>query len=222
LDSHHTFSFADYYDPSHMGFSALRVINDDRVIAGGGFPKHSHQNMEIISYILDGALEHKDSMGNTSIIRRSDIQRMSAGRGVTHSEFNHSDSELVHFLQIWILPERNGLDPGYAQTSFADEEKLGRLRLIGSRDGRDGSVTIHQDVDLYATVLTDNHSVTYEVADGRLAWLHVARGAVTFNEQSLHAGDGVSVAEPGTLRLTGSPLAEVLLFDIGEGSTANT
>ena len=214
LDSYHTFSFGDYYDPRHMGFSNLRVINDDTVSPRGGFGTHGHRDMEIISYVLDGALKHKDSMGNGSVIRPGDVQRMSAGTGITHSEFNASDSEPVHFLQIWVLPEENGLRPGYEQKAFSPEEKRGRLRLVGSRDGRGGSVTIHQDVDLYATLLREGDSVGHELADGRKAWVQVAQGRAVLNDEQLQPGDGVAIEGPATIRLSGASEAELLLFDM--------
>lgn len=216
LNSRHTFSFGHYYDPRFMGFGPLRVINEDRVQPDRGFDTHGHQDMEIISYVLDGALEHEDSMGNGSIIRYGDVQRMSAGTGVRHSEFNHSHSEPVHFLQIWILPEQQGLAPSYEQTTFPKEEKQGRLRLVVSRDGRDGSVTIHQDVDLYATLLTDKQAMSHSLAEGRTGWVQVARGTVKLNDQQLYPGDGVAIAEPGRIHLTGTSDAEVLLFDMGK------
>jgi redox-sensitive bicupin YhaK (pirin superfamily) len=215
LNSYHTFSFGDYYDPRHMGFSNLRVINDDTVSPRGGFGTHGHRDMEIISYVLDGALKHKDSMGNGSVIRPGDVQRMSAGTGVTHSEFNASDSEPVHFLQIWVLPEENGLRPGYEQKAFSPEEKRGRLRLVGSRDGRGGSVTIHQDVDLYATLLREGDSVSHELTDGRKGWVQVAQGRAVLNDEQLHPGDGVAIEGPATIRLSGASEAELLLFDMG-------
>jgi redox-sensitive bicupin YhaK (pirin superfamily) len=215
LDSHHTFSFGNYYDPEHMGLSNLRVINDDTVAPGGGFATHGHNDMEIISYVLEGALAHKDSMGNGSVIRPGDVQRMSAGTGVRHSEFNASDKEPVHFLQIWILPERTGLKPSYEQTIFSDEEKQGRLRLIGSRDGRDGSVTIHQDIDLYAARLSEGERVNHELAPGRKGWIQVAQGSALINGKRLQAGDGVAVEGPDTLVLTGVSEGEVLVFDMG-------
>ncbi|MDA9982840.1 pirin family protein [Gammaproteobacteria bacterium] len=217
LNSRHTFSFGHYHDPQFMGFGPLRVINEDRVRPGQGFGTHGHQDMEIISYVLDGALEHKDSMGNGSVIRPGDVQRMSAGTGVQHSEYNASSSEEVHFLQIWVLPERNGLQPGYEERYFSTEEKRGRLRLIGSRDSRDGSVTIHQDVSLYAAVLGAGESVSYDITHGRKGWVQVTRGAVTLNDQPLSNGDGVAVTGPADLMLSGSLQdAEVLLFDMVE------
>ncbi|MFN3744067.1 MAG: pirin family protein [Hyphomicrobiaceae bacterium] len=215
LDSRHSFSFGHYHDPAHMGFGPLRVINEDRVAPGGGFPTHPHSNMEIISYVLEGALEHKDSLGTGSIIRPGDVQRMSAGSGIRHSEFNASRTEPVHFLQIWIIPEREGLAPSYEQKSFGIEEKRGRLRLIGSRDGRDGSVTIHQDADLYATVLKAGEAVAHTIADGRGAWVQMARGAATLNGTPLNAGDGAALRDSGTLELEGIDDAEILLFDLG-------
>jgi redox-sensitive bicupin YhaK (pirin superfamily) len=214
LDSRHTFSFGHYYDPQHMGFGPLRVINEDRVAGGGGFPTHPHSNMEIISYVLDGALQHKDSIGTGSIIRPGDVQRMTAGTGIRHSEFNASKTEPVHFLQIWIMPERDGLAPGYEQKSFTAEDKQGKLTLIASRDGRKGSVTIHQDVDLYATRLEAGDSVTHSLAGRRVAWIQVASGSITLNGEVLKAGDGAAVESAGLLRLTGETSAEVLLFDM--------
>jgi len=215
LDSKHTFSFGHYHDPKHMGFGPLRVINDDRVAPGGGFPTHPHSDMEIISYVLEGALEHKDSLGTGSVIRPGDVQRMSAGTGIRHSEFNASKTESVHFLQIWIIPERKGIAPGYEQKAFDDAEKRGQLRLIGSRDGRDGSVTIHQDVDLYATLLARGEAVEHTVAAGRGGWVQVARGTVVMNGERLREGDGVAVSTSGLLRIEGDTDAEVLMFDMG-------
>jgi quercetin 2,3-dioxygenase len=214
LDSRHTFSFGEYYDPDFMGFGPLRVINEDRIQPSQGFGTHGHRDMEIISYVLSGALQHKDSMGNGSVIRPGDVQRMSAGTGVRHSEFNASDSELVHFLQIWLLPEKEGIPPGYEQKSFTAEDKLGRLRLVASRDGRDGSVTIHQDVDLYATLLNEGDEVRHELAAGRHGWVQVATGAVGLNGTQLDPGDGAAIEGPATVALTGSSQAEVLLFDM--------
>ena len=214
LDSRHTFSFGSYYDPEHMGFGPLRVINDDRVAGGGGFPTHPHSDMEIVSYVLDGALEHKDSLGTGSVIRPGDVQRMSAGTGIRHSEFNASPTAPVHFLQIWILPERKGLAPGYEQRQFGEEEKRSKLCLVGSRDGRQGSVTIHRDVDLYAALLAQGEAVEHEIAAGRGAWVQVARGAITLNGEALLEGDGAAVSRSGPLRLEGRDSAEVLLFDM--------
>ena len=214
LESYHTFSFADYYDPRHMGFRALRVINEDRVQPGRGFGTHPHRDMEIISYVLEGALEHRDSLGTGSVITPGEIQRMSAGTGVTHSEFNSSRSELVHFLQIWILPERAGLPPGYEQRAFPAGEKRGKFRLVASRDGREGSVTIHQAVDLYTSVFAPGEAVTHRLTPGRSAWVQVARGAVTLNDTALSAGDGAAVSEEPLLTVTAKDQAEVLLFDL--------
>lgn len=215
LDSRHTFSFGNYYDPQHMGFGKLRVINEDKVTPSQGFGTHGHRDMEIISYVLSGALAHKDSIGNGSTIRPGDVQRMSAGTGILHSEFNASDTDPVHFLQIWVMPEQSGLEPGYEQTYFASEAKQDQLRLIGSRDGRDGSVTIHQDLNLYAAQLSVDETVTHALSEGRIAWVHVARGAVALNGHSLTAGDGAAIAEETALTLTGiGEGTEVLLFDM--------
>jgi len=214
LRSFHTFSFAGYHDPNHMGFRSLRVINEDRVQAAKGFGTHPHQDMEIISYVLAGSLEHKDSMGNGSIMRPGDVQRMSAGTGVTHSEFNPSPHELVHFLQIWIQPDRRGYPPSYEQKAFSTAERQGRLRLVASKDGRDGSVIIHQDARLYAGLLAVDEQTTYELAPARYAWLHVARGSVILNETPLEAGDAASLSGPATLALTSHSDSEVLLFDL--------
>jgi redox-sensitive bicupin YhaK (pirin superfamily) len=214
LESFHTFSFAGYHDPRQMGFRDLRVINEDRVEPGRGFGTHSHRDMEIVSWVLEGALAHRDSLGNGSVIRPGDVQRMSAGTGVSHSELNPSASERVHFLQIWILPEREGLAPSYEQKHVPPEERAGRLRLLASRDGRDGSVRIHQDVDLYAALLAAGESVTHALRPGRHAWLQVARGRCTLNGVALEAGDGAAVSEERSLRLAGSGDAELLLFDL--------
>jgi len=215
LDSRHTFSFGEYFDPNHMGFVNLRVINEDKVILGQGFGTHGHRDMEIISYVLDGALEHKDSIGTGSVIRPGDVQRMSAGTGIMHSEFNASKTEPVHFLQIWILPERKGIAPGYEQKTFSQDEKLGKLRLVGSRDGRDGSITIHQDVNLYAATLQEGDEVSHSLVDGRVAWLQVVRGAVQLNGRDLTAGDGAAISQESQLTLKGSSKdAEILLFDM--------
>jgi redox-sensitive bicupin YhaK (pirin superfamily) len=214
LDSFHTFSFADYYDPAEMGFGTLRVINEDRVAPGMGFGKHPHRDMEIISYVLEGALEHKDSLGTGSVIRPGDVQRMSAGTGVFHSEFNASPDELVHFLQIWIEPNRRGVAPGYEQKSFSTEDKKGRLRLIVSPDGADGSVQIHQDARVYAGVLDGDDAASYVLENGRSAYLHVARGAIQVNGTPLKAGDGAKITGERELRLAQGEGAEVLLFDM--------
>ncbi|MEM7611687.1 MAG: pirin family protein [Pseudomonadota bacterium] len=214
LDSRHSFSFGHYYDPQFMGFGPLRVINEDRVIPSRGFDTHGHSDMEIISYVLDGALEHKDSMGTGSIIRPGDVQRMSAGTGVRHSEFNASAEEPVHFLQIWVMPEANGLTPSYEQTSFSREDKLNRLRLVGSREGRDGSVTIHQDVDLYAAVLEPGVSVAHEISAGRKGWLQMATGTAMVNGEPVSPGDGIAITGPHTVTVDGGEDTEVLLFDM--------
>ena len=214
LNSYHTFSFADYFDPQQMGFSALRVINEDRVQPGEGFPAHGHRDMEIISYVLDGALEHKDSMGTGSVIRPGDVQRMSAGSGVRHSEYNASPEQPVHFLQIWIQPNQPGGAPGYEQQHFAPDEINGRLRLIAAPDGRDGAVTLRQDVCLYATRLDGAQDVTHVLAAGRRAYLHVARGDVQLDGVPLAAGDGARIENETLLRLSSGINAEVLLFDL--------
>ena len=214
LDSHHTFSFGHYHDDAHMGFGALRVINDDRVAPGAGFPPHPHSDMEILSYVVEGALAHKDSLGTGSVIRPGDVQRMSAGTGIRHSEFNASETEPVQFLQIWIIPEARGIAPGYEQKRFEPAEKRGRLRLVGSRDGRDGSVTIHQDVDLYAGLLSVGEAVTHNLAAGRGGWVQVERGSVRLNGETLREGDGAVVETPGPLSLEGVDDAEVLVFDL--------
>jgi quercetin 2,3-dioxygenase len=215
LDSRHSFSFGHYYDPDHMGFGPLRVINEDRVQPGAGFGTHGHSDMEIISYVLDGALEHKDSIGTGSVIRPGDVQRMSAGTGIRHSEFNHSKSEPVHFLQIWLLPEKAGLPPSYEQKTFADGDKRGRLRLVASPTGRDGSVVIHQGADIYASLLDDGETVEHRLQAGRKVWLQVARGAVDLNGQALRAGDGAAVEGEPAVRITARASgSEVLLFDL--------
>jgi len=213
LDSWHTFSFADYHDPRHMGFSALRVINEDRVSPGEGFPTHPHRDMEIITYVLEGALEHKDSLGTGSVILPGEIQRMSAGTGIRHSEFNHSQSEPVHFLQIWILPSSQGVKPGYEQKRIDPAGLNGKLRLVASPDGRDGSVTIHQDACVYAAHLNGGE-VTHKLAPGRHAWIQVARGAVRINGTMLQAGDGAGIENEPSLQLAADGSAEVLLFDL--------
>jgi redox-sensitive bicupin YhaK (pirin superfamily) len=214
LDSYHTFSFAGYYDPGEMGFGTLRVINEDRVAPGQGFGTHPHRDMEIISYVLEGALAHKDSMGTGSVIRPGDVQRMSAGTGVLHSEFNPSPQDQVHFLQIWIEPNERGIAPSYEQKNFSSDQKQGRLRLIASPDAADGSVKIHQDARVYAAVLDDDDVASYTLAPGRKAYVHVARGAVQLNGSALSAGDGAKVSGEQELRLSGGKSAEVLLFDL--------
>lgn len=214
LDSWHTFSFAQYQDPAHMGFGDLRVINDDTVQPGQGFGTHGHRDMEIITYVLDGALEHKDSMGNGSVIRSGNVQRMSAGRGVRHSEFNASQTEPVHFLQIWIEPNVTGIEPGYEENHFTDAEKRGRLGLIASPDGADGSVKIHQNARVYAALLDGAERAVHTLAAGRRAYLHVARGAVTVNGQPLGGGDGARIESETCIVLNDARQAEILLFDL--------
>ena len=214
LDSHHTFSFADYHDPRFMGFRALRVINEDRVAAGGGFPTHGHADMEILTYVLEGKLSHKDSMGNGSTIEPGEVQRMSAGTGVRHSEMNASRNEPVHFLQIWIIPDRRGHAPGYEQKAFTPEDRANRLRVVASPDGRDGSVSLHQDAVLAAGLLEPGQRVNHAVAENRYAWVQVARGAVEVNGQKLVAGDGLAAQGAGELSITGVEAAEVLVFDL--------
>jgi redox-sensitive bicupin YhaK (pirin superfamily) len=214
LDSYHTFSFANYYDPAHLGVSNLRVINDDTVMPGQGFGTHGHQDMEIVSYVLDGALEHQDSLGNGSVIRPGDIQRMSAGTGVRHSEYNPSPTEPVHFLQIWLLPNRTGVQPGYAQKHFPLAERRGRLVLLVSPDGRDGSLDAHQDALLYGTLLAAGETVAHPLAGGRRAYVHVARGEVAVNGTPLGSGDGAALEHVDAVRLKGIGHAEVLPFDL--------
>ena len=214
LNTHFTFSFAEYYDPKHVQFRTLRVMNDDRVAGGGGFPMHPHRDMEIVTYVLEGALEHRDSMGNGSVIRPGDIQYMSAGTGVTHSEFNASKTEPVHLYQIWMFPESQGLKPAYDQKNFSQAEKRGKLRLIASPDGRDGSVKIRQHNELFATVLGKGESVTRELPLDRHAYVQVARGSVKLNGKDLAEGDGAAISAEKSLELTGVNEAEVLLFDL--------
>ena len=214
LDTYHTFSFGDYYDPTFMGFRSLRVINEDFVHAGRGFPTHSHRDMEIITYILEGGLEHRDSMGNGSVIRPGDVQRMTAGTGVSHSEANHSPEDSVHLLQIWIMPQELGLKPGYEQKFFSDEQKQGSLRLIASTDGRDGSVTVNQDVGVYSAVVDNGQTVNHRLAPNRHAWIQVARGDVVVNGENLDQGDGAAISGESTLTISGRTGAEILLFDM--------
>jgi redox-sensitive bicupin YhaK (pirin superfamily) len=214
LRSFHTFSFADYYDPANMGFRALRVINEDRVAAGRGFGTHGHRDMEIVSYVLEGELSHKDNIGNGSVIRPGDVQRMSAGTGVLHSEFNPSPSNGVHFLQIWIMPDRNGYPPSYEQKSFSADERAGKLRLVASRDGSGGSVTIHQDAKLFVGSFAEGESTRYELAAGRHAWVHVARGSMKVQGTTLEAGDAAAIDDPTTIDVAGVTGGEVLLFDL--------
>lgn len=214
LDSAHTFSFAHYYDPAHMGFGCLRVINDDRVVGGGGFDMHPHRDMEIISYVLSGELGHKDSMGHDSTIRYGDVQRMSAGTGVLHSEFNASDDKPVHFLQIWIIPDKLGYEPGYEQKFFPAEEKQGRLLLAASNSGRDGSIHIHQDIDMYAGRFSANETADFQLRPDRMAWAHVALGDITINGEKYKAGDGLACTDQALLQFTEGKGAEVILFDM--------
>ncbi len=218
LRSFHTFSFADYYAPAHMGFRSLRVINEDRVEGGKGFGTHPHRDMEIISYVLSGSLQHRDSMGTGSVIRPGDVQRMSAGTGVTHSEFNGSPDELVHFMQIWILPDQRGYPPGYEQKHFSEQDRQGKLRLVASHDGRDGSVTIHQDASLYASLLTPGQSVEYDLGKDRHAWLHVAKGKLQVtglgDGAELATGDAGAFEKAGKIVLNPLEPSEVLLFDL--------
>lgn len=214
LKSFHSFSFADYYDPKYMNFGPLRVINEDRVAAGMGFGTHGHQNMEIISYVLDGALAHKDSMGNGSSIRPGDVQRLSAGTGVQHSEFNHAGDQTTHFLQIWIQPNALGIPPSYEEKHFAETEKRGRLRVVASPDQRDGSVKIHADAVVYAGLFDGDESASVKISSGRRAYAHVARGRVVVNDQSLVAGDALKLVDVAEVSITGGENAEVLVFDL--------
>lgn len=214
LDSRHTFSFADYHDAKHMGFRSLRVINEDRVEAGQGFGTHPHRDMEIVSYVLEGALQHRDSMGTGSIIRPGDVQRMSAGTGVTHSEYNASKSDLVHFLQIWLVPGERGIKPSYEQKSYSDEEKRGRLRLVASPSGREGSVTIHTDAAIYAGLFDEGETATLALDRRRHAWVHVVRGEVRVNGQDLRAGDGAALSEEESVRIEGGKGGELLVFNL--------
>jgi quercetin 2,3-dioxygenase len=214
LNTFHTFSFDQYYDPRYMGFRTLRVINEDFVAPGRGFPKHGHRDMEIITYILEGALKHEDSMGNGSVIRPGDVQRMTAGTGVRHSEQNASDGESVHLLQIWILPHTVDLEPGYEQKAFSEDERRGKLRLIASEDGREGSVLVHQDVSLFACLLPAGGEVEREMEQSRYAWIQVARGAISVNDEKADQGDGVIVVGESNLRIKAGEDAELLLFDL--------
>jgi redox-sensitive bicupin YhaK (pirin superfamily) len=214
LNTYHTFSFADYQDAAHMGFRCLRVINEDRVSAGQGFGTHAHRDMEIISYVLEGALEHKDSLGNGSVLRPGEFQRMSAGSGVRHSEFNPSDTEAVHFYQIWLLPDRMGIAPSYQQKFFADDVKAGRLCLVASPDGAEGSLTIQQNARVYLSLLAAGDSVTHPLAAGRHAWVQALRGTLQVNGQRLGTSDGAALSQEQALTLVGDAPAEVLLFDL--------
>lgn len=214
LDSRFSFSFAEYYDPQHVHFRTLRVLNDDHIAAGAGFPEHPHNDMEIVTYVLDGTLQHRDSMGNGSVIRPGDVQYMGAGTGVTHSEFNASKTEPLHLLQIWMLPKERGLKPAYGQKNFSAKEKTGKLRLVASPDGRAGSVQIRQENDVYAAILKPGNSVRHELQPGRHAWLQVARGSVQLNGKTLEEGDAAAVSEETSLDISGVRDAEVLLFDL--------
>ena len=214
LDSRHTFSFGDYYDPQHMGFGDLRVINEDRVVPAAGFPTHSHRDMEIITYVLEGALAHKDSTGASSVIRVGDIQRMSAGTGIRHSEYNASQTEPVHFLQIWVVPDRTGVTPGYEQKALDFDRHRGAWTLLGSKNGRDASVSVHQDIDLWAARLASGEQVTFQLKPRRRAWMQMARGGAALNGTLLRTGDGAAVSEEDILEVKGAEKAELLLFDL--------
>jgi quercetin 2,3-dioxygenase len=214
LNSYHTFSFGSYQDPNWMGFRSLRVINDDVIAPASGFGTHGHRDMEIITYVLSGALEHKDSLGTGAVIYPGEVQRMTAGTGITHSEFNNSPSEAVHLLQIWIIPDTVGLTPSYEQKAFPTAEKQGKLRLVASRDGRDGSVTINQDLNLYIGLLAGDEQISYHVEIDRSVWLHVAQGEVTINDQILTAGDAIAYPGGSQLELSSSSNGEILLFDL--------
>jgi len=214
LDTFHTFSFNTYYDPRYMGFRQLRVINEDRVAPDRGFGTHSHRDMEIITYVLEGALAHKDSIGTSSVIRPGEVQRMTAGTGVSHSEYNHSPTEPVHFLQIWIEPERQNLEPGYEQRAYPAEEKQGKLRLVASKDGRGNSVTIHQNTELYAAILAENEEVIHHLESGRNAWIQIISGEVTINGTTLKGGDGAAISDELTVKIVCTTATEFLLFDL--------
>ena len=214
LKSKHTFSFANYHNPSMMGFAKLRVVNEDWIEPAQGFGKHPHRDMEIVTYMIDGSLEHKDSMGNGSVIRPGELQRMTAGSGIFHSEFNHSSAEQAHLLQIWILPEKNGLEPGYEQKLFPREEKLNQWRIVGSRDGRDGSLTIHQDVNLWSTVLDENVEIDYAFDGSRSGFLQVVRGTVEIDGEQLSAGDAVATQDQRAFSVRAIEESELLLFDM--------
>jgi redox-sensitive bicupin YhaK (pirin superfamily) len=216
LDSRHTFSFAEYYDQGQMGFESLRVINDDHIAPGGGFPPHPHRDMEIVTYVTEGALAHRDSMGNGSTIRRGDVQRMSAGTGVTHSEYNASRTDPAHLLQIWIVPDRRGYQPGYEQKHFADEDKRGRMRVAASPDGRDGSVSIHQDALMYAGIIEPGQPIRMAIAAGRNAYLHVVEGGITVNGAALKGGDGARIENEREITLDAAKPSEVILFDVAQ------
>ena len=215
LDGRHSFSFGHFFDPEHMGFGPLRVLNDDRIAPGGGFDTHPHRDMEIITVVLSGALEHEDSTGNRSVIRAGEVQRMSAGTGIRHSEFNHSRSEPVHLLQVWIEPEKKGVEPSYEERSFPAGERAGVLRLVASHDGRHGSLRIHRAVDLYLAALGPGEEVVHEIPEGRRVWVHVANGAARLNGHDLGPGDGAAIEEEARIRLTATESSEILLFDMG-------
>jgi hypothetical protein len=214
LNSYHTFSFANYYDPKHMGFRALQVINEDRVTPGRGFGTHGHRDMEIITYVLEGAIEHKDSLGTGSVIQPGEVQRMSAGTGIMHSEFNHSKTQPVHFLQIWLLPESEGLPPSYEQRNFSPAKTPGKLHLVGAKDGRENAVTIHQDVDLYAAVLKAGDRISHSLKPQRHAWVQVARGAIILNGSALDTSDGAAISNETDVVIEATTDAEILLFDL--------
>jgi redox-sensitive bicupin YhaK (pirin superfamily) len=214
LRSRHTFSFGHYHDPKYMGFGPLRVINEDVVAGGGGFPEHPHHDMEILSYVLEGALEHKDSMGNGSVIRPGDVQRMSAGTGVTHSEYNHSENESCHFLQIWFLPDGKGHAPGYEQKNFAAEDKRSKLKLVASNSGRNGSLRLNQDVDFYASLLSPAEKLNHEFAPGRIGWVQVASGTITLNGEVLNAGDGAAIRDEVDINIAAKTNSEIIFFDM--------
>jgi redox-sensitive bicupin YhaK (pirin superfamily) len=214
LDTYHTFSFADYYDPQHMGFRSLRVMNEDRVASGQGFGMHSHHDMEIVTCVLEGALQHRDSLGNGEILRPGEFQRMTAGTGIRHSEFNPSAEEAVHLYQIWLLPERKGLKPSYEQKAFAADEQQNRLRVVASRDGRDGSLTIHQDADIFLATLAPGRELSHRLRPGRHAWLQVLKGAAEANGTALSTSDGAAVSDEPELTIRSSAGAEIMLFDL--------
>ena len=214
LNTYHTFSFSSYYDPQHMNFRGLRVINDDRIAGGGGFPMHPHRDMEIVSYVVEGALEHRDSMGNGSVIRPGDVQRMSAGTGVTHSEFNPSETEKMRLLQIWIEPGRSGIEPSYEQQHFTADDRKGRLRVVASPDGADGSVTVNTDARIFAALLGPEDTVAHEIAGGRGVWIQVVRGRIRLGDEVLSEGDGAAVEQQASIRIKGESDSEILLFDL--------
>ena len=214
LNSYHTFSFAAYRDPKHMGFRSLRVMNEDRVAAGQGFGEHAHDNMEIVSYVLEGALEHKDSLGNGEVLQPGEFQRISAGTGITHSEFNPSKREPTHFYQIWLLPKSQGIEPSYEQKHFADAELTNALRVVASPDGRDGSLSIHQDASIFLSKLESGHSISHTIPSGGHAWLQVLRGSVTLNGDTLETSDGAAISDEAVLNITANSDAEVMLFDL--------